>query len=61
MLGEPELIQIRDFFLKKVEKTQLKIKDAQNVKIVDYKIRSMIEQLRDHLNDYDPSPTSNSI
>jgi len=54
MLGQDDLNEINNFFKAKLSATTEKIKGERNPKIVNYKIRSFIEKIRDKLKKYEP-------
>ena len=54
MLGQDDLNEINNFFITKLSTTTEKIKGERNPKIVNYKIRSFIEKIRDKLKKYEP-------
>ena len=54
MLCEEDLNEISQFFNAKLQATKDKIKGERNAKIVNYKIRSFIEKIRDKLKRFEP-------
>ena len=54
MLCEEDLNEISQFFNSKLQTTKDKIKGERNAKIVNYKIRSFIEKIRDKLKRFEP-------
>ena len=54
MLTVDDLKEISTYFNRKVEKTQEKISGERNAKIVNYKIRAFIENVRDKLKRFEP-------
>ena len=48
-------MEIGDFFNKKLQKTRAKIRGEHNAKIVNYKIRAFIENVRDKLQRFEPA------
>ena len=54
MLTGEDLQEIGQYFNSKLEKTVQKIENERNAKIVNYKIRAFIENVRDKLKRFEP-------
>ncbi len=54
MLTTEDLSEIKVYFDRKMEKTLGKIQNERNAKIVNYKIRAFIENVRDKLKRFEP-------
>lgn len=54
MLTTEDLSEIKTYFDRKMEKTLSKIQNERNAKIVNYKIRAFIENVRDKLKRFEP-------
>ena len=54
MLTSEDLQEIGQYFNSKLEKTKAKIQNERNAKIINYKIRAFIENVRDKLKRFEP-------
>lgn len=54
MLTADDLKEIGNYITRKMEKTVSKIQTERNAKIVNYKIRAFIEEVRDKLKRFEP-------
>ena len=54
MLAVEDLREIAEYFNSKMEKTIEKVANERNAKIVNYKIRAFIENIRDKLKRFEP-------
>jgi len=54
MLTADDLSEIKQYFDRKMGKTLAKIQNERNAKIVNYKIRAFIENVRDKLKRFEP-------
>lgn len=61
MLTEDDLEKMSVFFNEAVYKTKKKVKDETNPKIVNFKIRSFLEKVKDLLLQFDDSPTQGLV
>jgi hypothetical protein len=61
MLTEDDLEKMSVFFNEAVYKTKKKVKDETNPKIVNFKIRSFLEKVKDLILQFDDSPTQGLV
>ena len=54
MLTAEDLKEIGSFINRKLEKTNTRISNERNAKIINYKIRAFIETVRDKLKRFEP-------
>ena len=54
MLTSEDLKEIGSFMSRKLEKTNTRIANERNAKIINYKIRAFIEVVRDKLKRFEP-------
>ena len=58
MLSIDDLDNISEFFTEFLSKTKKKVKDESNPKIVNFKIRSFLEKIKDLIAKFDEAPTT---